>query len=153
VVNSPFKKNEDHLVTFKSGSRKTQIDYFLIRADSRRFCKDCKVIPSEYLGTQHRLLVLDVKFKCSKWKKRSVGDPGVKWWNLTKENAMRISERITEEGAWRQAEDTDKMWEAMADCIRKSAKEILGMYRRGGNKVKGVWWWNEEVKEKVKEKK
>ena len=46
VVNSLFKKNEDHLVTFKSGSRKTQIDYFLTRADSRRFCKDCKVIPS-----------------------------------------------------------------------------------------------------------
>jgi len=74
VVNSLFKK-EDHLVTFKSGSRKTQIDYFLTRADSRRYCKDCKVIPSEYLGTQHRLLVLDMKFKCSKWNKRSGGGP------------------------------------------------------------------------------
>jgi len=45
------------------------------------------------------------------------------------------------------------MWEAIADCIRKSAKEILGTYRRGGNKMKGAWWWNEEVKEIVKEKK
>ena len=81
---------------------------------------------------------MDVKFKCSKWKKRSVGDAGVKWWNLTKENAMRISERITEEGAWRQVEDADKMWEAMTDCIRKSSKEILDMYRRGGNKMKGA---------------
>jgi len=60
-------------VTFNSGSLKTQIDYFLIRADNRRFYKDCRVIPSEYLGTQHRLLVLDVEFKCSKWKKRSIG--------------------------------------------------------------------------------
>jgi len=51
VVNSLFKKKEDHLVTFRSGSRKTQIDYFLTRADSRRFREDCKVIPSEYLGT------------------------------------------------------------------------------------------------------
>jgi len=34
------------------------------------------VIPSEYLGTQHRL-VLEVELKCSKWKKRSVGDPRV----------------------------------------------------------------------------
>ena len=63
VVNSCFKKKEDHLVTFKSVSLKTQIDFFLMRADSWRSCKDCKVIPSEYLGTQHRLLVLDVEFK------------------------------------------------------------------------------------------
>jgi len=78
VANSYFKKKDDHLVTFKSGSLKTQIDYFLMRADSRRSCKDCKAIPSEYLGTQYRLLVLDVEFKCSKWKKRRVGDPRVK---------------------------------------------------------------------------
>jgi len=58
-----------------------------------RFCKDCKVIPREYLGTQHRLLVLNVELKCSKWKKRSVGEPRVKWWNLTKENAMNLAER------------------------------------------------------------
>ena len=65
-------------MTFKSGSLKTQIDYFLMRAESRRFCKDCKVIPSEYLGTQHKFLALDVEFKCSKWKKKRVGDPRVK---------------------------------------------------------------------------
>jgi len=58
AVNSYFKK-EDHLVTFKSGSLKTQIDYFLMKADRGRSCKDCKVIPSEYQGTQHGLLVLD----------------------------------------------------------------------------------------------
>jgi len=79
VVNSFFKKKENHLVTFKSGSLKTQINYFLLRADSWRFCKDCKVIPSEGLGTQHRLLVLDVEFKYSKRKKRGVEEPRVKW--------------------------------------------------------------------------
>ena len=51
VVNSLFKKREDHLVTFNSGSFKTQIDYFLTRADSRRSCRDCKVIPSEFVGS------------------------------------------------------------------------------------------------------
>ena len=25
--------------------------------------------------------------------------------------------------------------------------------RRGGHKMEGAWWWNEEVKEKVREKK
>jgi len=67
------------------------------------------VIPSEYIGSQHRLLVLDVELKCSKWKKRRVGDPRVKWWTLTKENAMLFSERITKEGAWRQVGDVNTM--------------------------------------------
>ena len=64
-----------------------------------------------------------------------------------------LLERITEEGAWRRAEDANSMWEAMADCIRRSVKEIMGSSRRGGNKMEGAWWWNEEVKEKVMEKK
>jgi len=96
-------------VTFKSDSIKTQIDYFLIMADNRRFYKDCKVIPSEYLGTQHRLLLLDVEFKCLNLKKRSVGGLIVKWWNLTNENAMKLSESIIEEGDWRRVEDADTM--------------------------------------------
>ena len=53
----------------------------------------------------------------SKWKKRKVGDPKVKWWTLTKENAMLLSERITEEGAWMRVEDADTMWKATVDCI------------------------------------
>jgi len=84
--------------------------------------------------------VLDVEFKCSKWKKMSVGDLRVKWWNLTKENAIKLSEMLTEQGAWRQVEDADIMWKAMAECIHTSAKEILGTFRRSGNKMKGVWW-------------
>ena len=36
VANSFFKKEEDHLMTFRSGPIRTQIDYFLIRADNRR---------------------------------------------------------------------------------------------------------------------
>lgn len=99
VINSLFKKREGHLVTFKSGSFKTQIDYFLNRADSRRSCRDCKVIPNESVGSQYRLLVLDVEFNGVKWKRMGIGDLRVKWWNLTNENAMKLSARITEEGA------------------------------------------------------
>ena len=135
VVNSLFKKREDQLVTFKSGPFKTQIDYFLTRADSRRSCRDCKVIPSEFVGSQHRLLVLDVEFSGVKWKRRGVEDIRFKWWNLIKENARDLSAKITKEGALRRVEDSDMMWEAMANCIRKSAMEILGASRRGGNRM------------------
>jgi len=40
-------------VTFRSGNSKTQIDYFLMRANNRRMCNDCKVITSKFLGTHH----------------------------------------------------------------------------------------------------
>ena len=55
---------------------------------------------------------------------------------------MKLSARIAEKGAWRRVEDSDLMWEAAADCIRRSAKEILGVSRRGGNRMKGAWWSN-----------
>ena len=40
IVNPYFKKKDEHLVAFKSGSIRTQIDYFLLRPNSRRMCKD-----------------------------------------------------------------------------------------------------------------
>jgi len=46
IVNILFKKNDDHLVAFKCGTTKTQIDYFLTKAENRRLCKDCKVMTS-----------------------------------------------------------------------------------------------------------
>ena len=35
IVNILFKKKEDHLVTFRSANSKTQINYFLMRANQR----------------------------------------------------------------------------------------------------------------------
>ena len=36
IVNSLFVKKKNRLVTFRSGSSKTKIDYFLIRASHRK---------------------------------------------------------------------------------------------------------------------
>jgi len=44
------------------------------------------------------------------------------------------------------------MWDRVAQCIRRSAEEILGVSRGGGGRKRGTWWWNEEVREIVKEK-
>ena len=43
--------------------------------------------------TQHKLLVMHVVIKSYKGKMRSVGDPRVRWSNLTRENATKLSEK------------------------------------------------------------
>jgi len=101
IVNSLFKKKVDHLVTFRSGNAKTQIDFFLTRAGTRGLCRDCKVLPSEHLETQHRLLVMDVAIKREKVKERRVGEPKVRWWNFTRENVVQLAEKIVVDGNWK----------------------------------------------------
>ncbi|XP_019234361.1 PREDICTED: uncharacterized protein LOC109214863 [Nicotiana attenuata] len=71
ITNSSFLKREVHLVTFQSSIAKTQIDYLLYRKCDKGLCTNFKVIPSENLTTQHRLLVVDLEIKSS-GRKRAV---------------------------------------------------------------------------------
>jgi len=64
VVNSYFKKKWKHLVTFKSGNTRTLIDSFRVKVNDKGSGKDYKVIPTESIMMQHRLLVTDVEIKC-----------------------------------------------------------------------------------------
>ena len=59
---------------------------------------------------------------------------------------------IKTEGKWSLEGDSNRIWEEMAGCIRKSAKEVLGVSRGGSERMEGAWWWSEEVKGKVKAK-
>ncbi|KAG5585502.1 hypothetical protein H5410_045936 [Solanum commersonii] len=76
-------EKENHLVTFRSSIAKTQIDYLLLRKGDRGLCKDCKVIPSENLTTQHKLLVMDLEIKRVLGVARGNfgGHRGDWWWN------------------------------------------------------------------------
>ena len=49
IANTYFKKRDEHLITFKSGSNKSQIDFFLTRNMDKITYKDCKVIIGESL--------------------------------------------------------------------------------------------------------
>jgi len=72
--------------------------------------------------------------------------------NFAREKVTKSSEKIKSEANWKVIRDTDAMWEGMTQCIRRSTKEVLGVSRGGGGRQSRVWWWNEEVREKVKEK-
>ena len=96
--------------------------------------------------------MMDLVIKGFKAKKRSGGVVRVKWWNLTKENAVKLAEKIKAEASWEVTEDAGEMWDGVAQCIRRSAREVLGVSKGGGGGKSGAWWWNEEVREKVREK-
>ena len=139
IINCYFKKREEHLITFKSGSTRTQIDYFLMRMKDRRMCRDCKVILSVCLTMQHRLLVIDVEIRSAIRRRRTIRVYKVKWWNLKEENVTRICKRIKAEGKWRIERDSSRIREEMPECIRRSAREVLGVSREGSGGMKGAW--------------
>ncbi|XP_059281190.1 uncharacterized protein LOC132034863 [Lycium ferocissimum] len=100
VANSSFPKTEEHLVTFRTSVAATQIDFLLLRKDDKGLCKDCKVIPSENLTTQHKLRVMDLEIKRRK-KKRAMDDrPRIRWGSLTPASALEMGEKLMAMGAW-----------------------------------------------------
>lgn len=63
VANSSFLKKEERFIIICSSVAKTLIDFFLLGKGDRALCKECKVIPSENLMTQHKLQVMNLKIK------------------------------------------------------------------------------------------
>ncbi|KAG5612532.1 hypothetical protein H5410_023813 [Solanum commersonii] len=126
IANSCFPKKENHLVTFRSSVAKTQIDYFLLRKGNRGLFKDCKVIPSENLTTQHKLLVMDLEIKRARRKKIASDRPRIKWGGLTP---------------------------ALSREIGKLLQRSWGVSRGNFGGHKEDWWWNGEVQGKVEAKK
>ena len=95
---------------------------------------------------------MDLEIRGAVRRKRKVGEYKVRWWNLKGENGVKLAEKIKSEGKWKLDGDSSRIWEDMADCIRRSAREILGVSRVGSGRMQGAWWWSEEVKGKVKAK-
>ncbi|XP_071723507.1 uncharacterized protein [Rutidosis leptorrhynchoides] len=138
LPNTCFQKWDSHLVTFKNGRNLSQIDFFLVRRRDRRECKDCKVIPSGALTTQHRLLVLDLKIRQLKPKKNGVEKPKIRWWTLkgTKQEDFKNLTAVAD--IWGLNDDANSMWEAMESCIKRVAPSILGVSKGKGVAPRGA---------------
>ncbi|KAM1176204.1 hypothetical protein ACFX19_029118 [Malus domestica] len=153
LANTFFKKREEHVITYKSGSSKTQIDFLLMRKGDRITCKDCKVIPGKSVANQHHSLVMDVHIKRVRKKNKTWKCPRTRWWNLKEEKQVIFKEKVITQCVWDREGETSQMWDSMASCIRKVAKEVLGESKGFAPHQKESWWWNEEVQTKVKTKK
>ncbi|XP_075099463.1 uncharacterized protein LOC142176238 [Nicotiana tabacum] len=153
IGNSMFSKREEHLVTFRIMVAMTEIDYPLLRRYNRGLCEDCKVISSENLTTQHRLLVMDVGILMKRKKRFVRGQSRIRWGALSKDNAQELEGRLTNIGAWKSGRDASSMWTATMNFIKEISREVLGVLKGYSGENRGDWWWNDVVQGKVEAKK
>ena len=60
AANTGFKKKQEQLITYRSASHDSQVDYVLVRKENKKKIKDAKVLPFKAVTRQHRLLVVDI---------------------------------------------------------------------------------------------
>ena len=128
----------------------------MLRKEHASECRNCKVLPSEAITTQHRILIADLVVKKTR-QRRAAGRKRLRWWKLkdeeTKEKFRRhLVERLSniDEAT---TENVEQWWEEIAEQIKKCGAELCG--RSTGKKKTGLesWWWNDETESAVREKK
>ena len=81
IVNTYFKKKDEHRVTYKSGGKSTQVDYVMSRKRNLKEMCDCKVILNECVAKQHRMVVCKMALMVKKKKEEKV-NPKIQSWKL-----------------------------------------------------------------------
>ena len=74
MCNTRYRKRDEHLITYSSGGRCSQLDYIMVKQREAKNLKDFKVIPGSDIVSQHRLVVLDMRSKEEQKRKiRKIG--------------------------------------------------------------------------------
>ncbi|KAK3505975.1 hypothetical protein QTP70_025472, partial [Hemibagrus guttatus] len=150
VVNTYFQKREEHRVTYKSGGRRTQVDYILCRRGNLKEINDCKVVVGECVARQHRMVVCRMTLMVCK-KKRSKIEKKTKWWKLKKEECCEEFRQKLRQALGGQVVLPDD-WETTAEVIRETGRKVLGVSSGRRKEDKETWWWNEEVQDSIQRK-
>ncbi|KAK3563354.1 hypothetical protein QTP86_021834 [Hemibagrus guttatus] len=147
VVNTYFQKREEHRVTYKSGGRRTQVDYILCRRGNLKEISDCKVVVGESVARQHRMTLM----VCKKKRSKIEIEKKTKWWKLKKEECCEEFRQKLRQALGGQIVLPDD-WEATAEVIRETGRKVLGVSSGRRNEDKETWWWNKEVQDSIQRK-
>lgn len=153
VKNTFFKKRDSHKITRYGwdGKCKTVIDYVLTDKLIGEKVRDTKVIPSECLDSDHRLLVADLNYKI---KSVTIVQrrPKIKEWKLKEEeNKKSFQNLIAQKLPRTETGSVDEEWNLFKTSIVSSAVQICGK-TKGKVKEKETNWWNDRVKDAIKER-
>ena len=151
IVNTYFKKKDEHRVTYKNGGKSTQVDYVMCRRRNLKEMCNCKVILNECVAKHHRMVVCKMALMVKKKKAEKV-KPKIRWWKL-KETSYQEAFRQEVTRILGGKDGLPYEWDKTAEMLRKTAETLLGVTfgKRKGDKE--TWWWNEEVQKSIKEKK
>ncbi|KAK3574634.1 hypothetical protein QTP86_011546 [Hemibagrus guttatus] len=150
VVNTYFQKREEHRVTYKSGGRRTQVDYILCRRGDLKEISDCKVVVGESVARQHRMVVCRMTLMVCKTKRSKI-EKKTKWWKLKKEECCEEFRQKLRQALGDQVVLPDD-WETTAKVIRETGRKVLGVSSGRRKEDKETWWWNEEVQDSIQRK-
>ncbi|KAK3508090.1 hypothetical protein QTP70_013444 [Hemibagrus guttatus] len=150
VVNTYFQKREEHRVTYKSGGRRTQVDYILCRRGNLKEISDCKVVVGESVARQHRMVVCRMTLMVCKTKTSKI-EKKTKWWKLKKEECCEEFRQKLRQALGGQVVLPDN-WETTAEVIRETGRKVLGVSSGKKKEDKETWWWNEEVQDSIQRK-
>ncbi|KAK3545265.1 hypothetical protein QTP70_002782 [Hemibagrus guttatus] len=150
VVNTYFQKREEHRVTYKSGGRRTQVDYILCRRGNLKEISDCKVVVGESVARQHRMVVCRMTLMVCKTKRSKI-EKKTKWWKLKKEECCEEFRQKLKQALGGQVVLPDD-WETTAEVIRETGRKVLGVSSGRRKEDKETWWWNEEVQDSIQRK-
>ncbi|KAK3552787.1 hypothetical protein QTP86_022599 [Hemibagrus guttatus] len=152
VVNTYFQKREEHRVTYKSGGRRTQVDYILCRRGNLKEISDCKVVVGECVARQHRMVVCRMTLMVCKKKRSKIEiEKKTKWWKLKKEECCEEFRQKLRQALGGQVVLPDD-WETTAEVIRETGRKVLGVSSGRRKEDKETWWWNEEVQDSIQRK-
>ena len=150
IGNTWFTRNEKRLITYSSGNRKSLIDYIIVRAEDRKYIKNVKVIASECVVTQHRLVVCNMKIRVGK-KQKVKWQSKTKVWKLKDEKVQEEYKQKLRQVVMDPNHNVNEKWTCMKEAMIKASEEVCGK-TKGPPRHKETWWWTEEVSKVVEEK-
>ncbi|EYC12958.1 hypothetical protein Y032_0045g1181 [Ancylostoma ceylanicum] len=114
------------------------------RRRDRNILVDTKVIFSDHVAAQHRLLVMDLKISRPKKARLRKDTQRIKWWKLKEQKDEALPALLSCLTSSTEC-TVEEQWKATVNAQKDSTTGVLGRTSPGKTKIENAtWWWNEE---------
>ena len=123
----------------------------MVRRQRIKEVVDTKVVVGESVAKQHRIVVSAIII-WTKWRKTPKLVKRIKWWKLKDSKVNnKFKMNVIESEILSGQEDWQRIAEMIRSIARRELGETSGKVSTAGRRE--TWWWNQEVQEKLKDKK